>query len=510
MLSRPLLVNHADCTIEMPTLTLENNPNCPDQPSPFRHMNLHCQLCIDMAAQLGGPSASELDKAEIARRMRDTVETWFEKLPAEYAVREPDTRWDAEFGWVVFQRRYLHLIGYMGLFSQLRPFIARSSAKPMSDLESALRASGVDAALGLMDVSWSLFENLVSVGAKFHYAIFCIFDAATVMCSAFVQDEARNLPRRETILEAIKKALSMLAEVAPESKTTAALYRILKGLLSKLPLSTREQGVVGATRRAKNERMDPPSNKPTTKSTNKASAKRGHAEARRAQRPRHRSSSASSDSDSTLDSSNCQPRSESSVSLPDSCRSMSVQATSGEQTRRPSTVPSNGVASVGGVPAPNTFVAPAPIHPAYPSPIDSFMPATTVPSTTVFMTSDVFPPGPEFAQTSSFQYSSTLSPVDVMPFSQPGWQPSQVAMNALNEEVPIYQPGSLAGFDNTAPSVLGYWEWQTLGLGHPVSWDQQVQDQNGIRYHHPGLPGGFNSRGMANDGESSSTDGLSR
>lgn len=473
-------------------------------------MNLHCQLCIDMAAELGGPSASELDKAEIAKRMRDVVEKWFERLPAEYAVKEPDTRWDAEFGWVVFQRRYLHLIGYMGLFSQLRPFVARSSAKPMSDLESTLRASGVDAALGLMDVSWNLFENLVSVGAKFHYAIFCIFDAATVMCSAFVQDEARNLPRRETILEAIKKALSMLAEVAPESKTTAALYRILKGLLSNLPLSTREQGVfkANASKRLKGDRMALPNERPAPKSPSKTSSKRGHTEGRRAQRPRHRSSSASSNSDSTLDSSNCQPRSESSVSLPDSCRSLSVQASSGEQARRPSTVPSNGVASVGSVSTP--FVAAAPIHAAYPSPTDHFMPTTTVASTTVFLASDGFPPAPGFAQSSSFQYNSTLSPVDAIPFSQPGWQPSQVPISALNDEVHIYQPGSLAGFDNTAPSVLGYWEWQTLGLGHPVSWGQQTQGQNGLRYHHNGLSGGFHDRGLANDGESSSTDGLSR
>ncbi|SPQ17816.1 e0ba1df1-5ebb-44ee-a2ad-20f47573167e [Thermothielavioides terrestris] len=251
MLSRPLLINHADCTVEMPTLTLENNPQRPNQPSPFRHMNLHCQLCIDMAAQLGRASDSSADKAQVAWRMKEVVDKWLANLPAEYALDAPDTRWDDEYEWVTFQRRYLHLIGYMGSFSQLRPFLTRNSSKPMSRLELSLRAAGVQACLGLMDVSWTLFENLVSIGAKFHYAIFCIFDSATVMCSAILQDEARNLPQRETVLEGIRKALRMLAEASSESKTTTALYRILKGLLVKLPLSPEEQGAIRMPKRSK-------------------------------------------------------------------------------------------------------------------------------------------------------------------------------------------------------------------------------------------------------------------
>jgi hypothetical protein len=183
MLSRPLIINQDDCTVVMPTLTLENNPLRPDQPSPFRHMNLHCQLCLDMAAQLGKGAAASETKAQIAKRLVDAVGAWFGRLPAEYLVESPDTRWDEEFEWVVFQRRYLHLIGYMSLFSQLREFIPRNSGEPIPELELTLRSLGVDAALDLMKVSWLLFESMVSAGAKFHYAIFCIFDAATVLCS---------------------------------------------------------------------------------------------------------------------------------------------------------------------------------------------------------------------------------------------------------------------------------------------------------------------------------------
>jgi hypothetical protein len=493
MLSRPLLVNHADCTVVMPTLTLENNR--PDQPSPFRHMNLHCQLCLDMAAELGAVSDSEADKAQVAKRMQNAVVKWFEKLPAEYAVKAPETRWDRDFDWVVFQRRYLHLIGYMGLFSQLRPFVTRSSAKPMSELESSLRAAGVDSALGLIDVSWRLFESLVSVGAKFHYAIFCIFDAATVMCSAFLQDEARNLPQRENILEAIKKCMGMLAEVAPQSKTTAALYRILRGLLTKLPLNAREQGVIGTTKRVRHERRTPPSGSVlATKSPTVPS------DARRKGKPEHRSSSASSESDSTLDSSNLQPRSESSESLPDSCGSLSAQASEAQSQRR-SVAAANSVALADGLGSSNSFMPPVPLLPAYPATTGGFMPAVSAMSTAGYMATDGFP----------FQYNSELSPMDAVPFSQPGWQPSPATASGLgSNNVQVYQNGSLAGFETTAPEVLSYWGWQELGLGHPVSWGQ-VQDQGGIRQHPVGLPVGFNGgQVMANDcGASSSTEDMS-
>jgi hypothetical protein len=510
MLSRPFLIDRTHSTVVMPTLTLENNRERPDQPSQFRHMNLHCQLCIDVAAEFVKPSDPETGQAGTTKRIQVAIENWFDKLPVEYAAKSPDTRWDREFEWVVFQRRYLHLIGYMGLFSQLKPFLTRNSAEPMTELELSLREAGVDAALDLMGVSWRLFENLASAGAKFHYAIFCIFDAATVMCSAISQDEARNLPRRETILEAVKKCLGMLAEAAVQSKTTAALHHLLKGLLTKLPLSAREQGVIGSTKRVKNERPTPPSDRALAmKSPSVPSSQHTRPEGRRKHKPRHRSSSASSNSDSTMASSN-QPRSESSVSIPDSCRSINPRVSSESQARPRSVVPSNGVAPANGLQSSGNFV---PVHPAYPGATGSFMPATSTMPATVFMPSETYNPGSGYVQEAGFQYSAQ-SPVGVIPFSQPNWQPPQ-ALEGLGGNVQMYQNGGLPGFDSSPPpqpqpALLDYWNWQGLDLGHPSSWAMPVPGQSGMRQHYVELPGGFDGRGMANDcGESASTD-LSR
>ena len=262
MLSRPLLVNHADCTFVEPTLALDSDPENPDKPSPFLHMVLHSSLCLKMAAQFkpvspGSSIPTEVSKALVSKALRDVVQKWLDELPAAYALKDPDTQWDSENDWIVFQRRYLHLIGHMCLFDPLKQFVTRNSAEPMSELELELRESGVLAALGLMEVSRTFFDHLSSAGAKFHYAVFCIFDTTTVLCSGLVHDEARTLPHRETILESIKRGLGMLRECTGDSKTALGLCRILEKMIANLPLSFREKGLMGSTKRMKSKSMSP-------------------------------------------------------------------------------------------------------------------------------------------------------------------------------------------------------------------------------------------------------------
>ncbi|KXX82257.1 Cutinase transcription factor 1 beta [Madurella mycetomatis] len=481
MLSRPLLVNHADCTIVMPTLTLELNPERPDQPSPFRHMNLHCQLCLDMSAQFG----TDADKTEVARKLRDVVYEWFEKLPAEYALKDPDIRWDREFDWVVFQRRYLHLIGYMSLFSTLRPFVTRDSGKPMTDLEVSLRAAGVQAALDLMDVSWYFFENLVSTGAKFHYAIFCIFDTSTIMCSAFVHDEARNLPQRERVLEAIRKGVRMLEELYSESKTTAALYRILKGLIAKMPLSATEQAVIGTAKRARPSKISVPKEQAAVEgpSSSPVTASSGQSQI---------FNTGNSETSGTAYSSVGGGGSGSSVSSVVSGPSSNVYGSSDVQSR-PNPVGSV-VTTSGYIPMVGSFV-----------PLDSIV--SPFPTAGGVVASGGFAPTNEFVQSASnFQFDNFASGTGgALPVSQAGWQASsQPTMNNLGNINTLQGDGNgLPQLDRQDPEVLEYWDWQVLGLGNPVSWNQP---QVGVVDHNGGLSGDFVNQALARHSPSQSSD----
>ncbi|KAK4204046.1 fungal-specific transcription factor domain-containing protein [Triangularia verruculosa] len=484
MLSRPLLVNHADCTFVMPTLALEIDPERPNQPSPFRHMNLHCQLCLAMAAEFAPRPDGKVDEADQAKRLRDVVYKWFDNLPQEYSRKNPDTQWDKEFDWVVFQRRYLHLIGYMSLFSPLKAFVTRNSGKPLTELESSLRASGVQAGLDLMDVSWSFFENLVSVGAKFHYAIFCIFDATTVMCSAFVHDEVRNLPQRETVLEAINKGLHMLEETYSESKTTAALYRILKGLLINLPLSPQEKGVIGAPKRSRAS---------DSKQIEASTAEAGSSSnplARRILSDRISEGVAlGSGGDGTLVESRLGSKGSGSVvsssnNLPSPNVPMSSNAPIPPAIRQ---VP-DGYPSMDNRPPPNgqyysSQIPPPDVPPPqYYGSVDQFIPSSSaglVPSNN-YLLSDSFVPSNGFVPSNDFQFDNNndhhhvfhSGPSEHLGYTQSAWEPSPDP----NSNFGLLQGAILEVSEDAVPavpSVLEYWDWQQLDLGNPGYWGNQ-------------------------------------
>jgi hypothetical protein len=434
MLKRPALIDRAECSVEMPTMALEIDPEQSYQPSPFRHMKLHCKMCIDLAAAITAVPAHKM-ATELAPRLRGVVETWFQALPAEYAVENPETRWDDEHDWVVFQRRYLHLVGYMSLFGPLKPYLTRNSAEPMSQSESELRAAGVGAALALMDVSWSFFENLVSVGASFHYAVFCIFDTATALCSAFVHDEARNLPQREMVLEAIKKGMRMLEKLHAVSKTTSDLCRILNGLLRNLPLSARELELIGVTKRVK--RSHPAAQVVVDKKPARVGNDGGGPCHSPVSESDAFSSAASDGSRVGQNPEKRQPR---------------------DSSLHPESIPpSAGLVRRAGPPSlPNPEFVP-PSQPQLSESTSRDGEGVLVPQ----VQSDSFA-----VPDDHFRYGDPPpGPYGAVPTSQGGWPIMGVASHGDGHLEP-----NLVVFDPNMPTVLEYWDWEGLDLGHPGYW----------------------------------------
>jgi hypothetical protein len=87
MLSRKFHISLDQPEPVMPTLALESNPARPNQPSPFRHMNLHCQLCLDMVKAISGSWKSDAEKIW---QVKVVVDEWFASLPPEYALENPN------------------------------------------------------------------------------------------------------------------------------------------------------------------------------------------------------------------------------------------------------------------------------------------------------------------------------------------------------------------------------------------------------------------------------------
>lgn len=432
MLSRPLLVNHADCTFVEPTLALDKDLENPDKPSPYLHMTLHSSLCLRMAAQLkpvpsDNSTPTEMSKTLMSKALKDVVQKWMDELPVAYALQNPDTQWDAENDWIVFQRRYLHLIGHMCLFDPLKQFVTRSSAEPFSDLELELRESGVLAALGLMEVSRTFFEHLASAGAKFHYAVFCIFDTTTVLCSGLVRDEARNLPHRETVLESIKRGLSMLHECTGDSKTTLSLCRILEKMVANLPLSYREKGLMGSNKRVKSKSTSPSVSPAAGGLEVGDTARQG--------------------------------------------RSIDSAIHLGEEPRQSNNMGSNVSGEVSGVidnnsAAPEAAVRddagpnhaePLQVCSLPPAPLPSVEAATTPWQTTVDQFGKFQPAMHEMVQSN-----------DPGQYGQLDWQLQQYH---LNDHPDLFNGVQLLPLDGGVPTLLEHWDWEVLHVGNPRLWD---------------------------------------
>jgi hypothetical protein len=263
LLDRPILIseNHA----APPNLRLENPTASPDFPSPFTHVKLQYDLICAYIKKFG--SISDHSTPQTVFEICDLIETWMANLPAPYALENPDTQYDAEYRYVLMQRRHTHAVGYSSLLTPLKPYLTKAMTAASPEAERKLRAKGVEVALALMNAGNSLFNFVFPVRAKYHFVVFCIFDTAALLCAAILHDGPGKdgkrgtypLPQREKVIEAIASAVDMLEQLNNHTKTGAMSYRIITKLIGALPVSEAEKrilqrngGVSSSNKRNKN------------------------------------------------------------------------------------------------------------------------------------------------------------------------------------------------------------------------------------------------------------------
>jgi hypothetical protein len=167
--------------------------------------------------------------------VQEEIQRWFASFPSAFRLIDPDTRWDNTHNYVVMQRHQLHVIGYMVILMPLKKCLVRNFDQNMSTVEKSLQSSAIDCALKLIEASRPLLSWTLPMNAKFYFAPFLIFDTAAFLCSAIIHDHSRRLPRRDTVIETIELAASMLKQIR-ETKTGAVCYSVLSKLVSGLSL----------------------------------------------------------------------------------------------------------------------------------------------------------------------------------------------------------------------------------------------------------------------------------
>lgn len=227
LLSRPKLIDRSECVVSLPALTLESY-----SPSPLLHMKLQSEVIGELAGRFGSPR-EVTSPAQIDQYTR-VIMNWMQKFPQVYDCYNPNTSIDSKYSWVTLHRHYLHTMAYSMLLDPLRAYMARrmTANSPPDDLR--IRDEGIAYTMKLMSNLSAFFEFLYPKDAKFHWALFSIFDTAAVLCSVILHDEDRCISSRQEIIMAIESARSMLERLAAETRTAKTSYEILSKLAKRI------------------------------------------------------------------------------------------------------------------------------------------------------------------------------------------------------------------------------------------------------------------------------------
>lgn len=241
LLSRPLIIDHSSCSFQLPNLRLDDSNLHPGLPSPFTHMALQGQLARILSNEFR-ESDSNLPPEQVAN-IQKKVQDWIASLPPIYSIMKPDTSWDDEHQYVVLQRYQIHAVAYMIKLHPLKPYLTKRADLNVPGIPENFRVAGIDCCLKLLSVSRQLFDLEFPLNAKFHMAVFCIFDTAAILCSAIIHDSRGCLPQRSDVLKAIIVALDILQQLSHTTKTGEMSYSFLSKLVTALPLSQEERSL---------------------------------------------------------------------------------------------------------------------------------------------------------------------------------------------------------------------------------------------------------------------------
>ena len=251
ILSRPIIIDHSRSILEAPDETLEANPATIGKPSPIHHVLLQLQLGRQMDKQfqaLGGEVSTQqvLD-------FEKGIEDWMATFPPALRMTNRDARWDEKYPNIAFQRCQLNIIGDCYILAPLKAYLIGTPKSATPEEVKRLRTRGVDACLNLVRTSKEFYDLMYPDYVKFHFILFFMFDACTVLCSAIIHDTENTLPKREQAIAHLKLAIDAMDSVSDLSKTAVMTVSVLRKLIACLPLSTRERTIleIGASKRQK-------------------------------------------------------------------------------------------------------------------------------------------------------------------------------------------------------------------------------------------------------------------
>lgn len=104
-LGRPNLIDQKNLTFKFPNLRLDQSTVEPNLLSPFAHMALQAHLGRRVATVLGDAVSVHKLSAKEVLTVEAECEKYIQELPAIFRVKDPDTSFDEQHPYFIFQRQ---------------------------------------------------------------------------------------------------------------------------------------------------------------------------------------------------------------------------------------------------------------------------------------------------------------------------------------------------------------------------------------------------------------------
>lgn len=231
-LARDTMVNHSKCNAKRPSLTLETDGEF----SPLMHMNMQSDLVHKLAGRF--PCPAQIKTRSDVMEYKGMIDEWMRNFPPIFALTNPDTSNDKKQAWIEYHRHYNYTMGYMMVLNPFRPHMAQPYTDESSAEELELRRIAVDLALLVVQVLDNWLKFLTFRDGRFHFIIFSLVDAATVMSNMIHNDKTETLPRRDDVYRAMKTTLVLQRKLYFLSDSAKMGFRIVQRLVRHLFRST--------------------------------------------------------------------------------------------------------------------------------------------------------------------------------------------------------------------------------------------------------------------------------
>ena len=232
-LSRPFLIDHASSSYQMPNLELDGSADGPI--SPFSIVYYEYALVHQLSAKY--PRLNSIEARAKTHSILGDIDSWIWTLPSPLRVTDPDTRWDEQHPHIYMQRAFLHTFIWLSKIALLKPSLTQPGRYMPDTYGIRLRDVAIDACVQAIQSATDTVERSELSNLKFHFATFALFDTATILCSALMQESGDSPALRMRLRQAVTQAHQTLSQVAPITVAAKNSVKLLERLMAALPSS---------------------------------------------------------------------------------------------------------------------------------------------------------------------------------------------------------------------------------------------------------------------------------